>query len=56
MNYVGNTEIIRKHFHDHQENLCINVLSIIPLRKTFFFLTMKVIFIQGALKNIKGLL
>ena len=37
MNYVGNTEIIRKHFHDHQENLCIAVLSIIPLRKPFFF-------------------
>ena len=29
MNYAGNTEIIRKHFHDHQENLCIAVLSII---------------------------
>ena len=29
MNYAGNTEIIRKHFHDHQENLCIAVPSII---------------------------
>ena len=37
MNYVWNTEIIRKHFHDHQETLCIAVLSIIPLRKPFFF-------------------
>ena len=36
MNYVGNTEIIRKHFHEQQENLCIAALSIIPLRKTFF--------------------
>ena len=56
MNYAGNTKMIKKHFHDHQENLCIAVLSIIPLRKPFFFLTMKVIFIQGALKNIQGLL
>ena len=30
------------------------MLSIIPLRKTFFL--MKVIFIQGAFKNIQGLL
>ena len=34
--------------------LCITVLSIIPLRKTFFLT--KVIFIQGAFKNIQGLL
>ena len=54
MNYAGNTEIIGKHFHEHQENFCIAVLSIIPLRKTIFFLT-KVIFIPGAFKNIQGL-
>ena len=23
MIYAGNTEIIRKHFHDHQENFCV---------------------------------
>ena len=34
--------------------LRIAMLSIIPLRKTFFL--MKVIFIQGAFKNIQGLL
>ena len=39
---------------NHQENLCTAVLLIIPLRKTFFFLT-KVILIQGAFKNIQGL-
>ena len=53
MSYAGNNEIIRKHFHDYQENLCITVLSIIPLRKTFFLI--KVIFTQGAFKNIQGL-
>ena len=37
MNYAGNTEIIRKHLHDHQTKLCVAVLSVIPLRKTFFF-------------------
>ena len=37
MNYAGKTEIMKKHFHHHQDNLCIAVLSIIPLRKTFFF-------------------
>ena len=51
MNYAGNTEIIRKHFHYHQTKLCIAVLSIILLRKTFFFFLTKVIFIQGALKD-----
>ena len=35
--------------------LCIAVLSILPLRETFFFLT-EVIFIEGAFKNIQGLL
>ena len=35
---------------EHQENLCIAVLSIIPLRKTFVFFT-KITFIQGAFKN-----
>ena len=54
MSYAGNNEIIRKHFHDYQENLCIAVLSIIPLCKTFFL--MKVIFTQGTFKNIQGLL
>ena len=39
-----------------KENLCIAVLSIIPLRKTCFFFKTKVIFIQGAFKNIQGLL
>ena len=37
MNYAGNTEITKKHFHYHQINLCIAVLSIIPLCKTVFF-------------------
>ena len=54
MSYAGNNEIIRKHFHDYQENLCIAVLPIIPLCKTFFL--MKVIFTQGTFKNIQGLL
>ena len=53
MNYAGKTEIMKKHFHHHQDNLCIAVLSIIPLRKTFFLT--RVIFIQGAFKNIQGL-
>ena len=53
MNYAENNEIIRKHLHDNEENLCIAVLSIIPLRKTFLT---KIILIQGALKNIQGLL
>ena len=50
MNYAGNTEIIRKHLHDHQTKLCVAVLSVIPLRKTFFLT--KVIFIQGAFKEL----
>ena len=37
MNYAGNTKIIGKHFHEQQENLCIAVRSIIPLRKTILF-------------------
>ena len=53
MNYAGNTEIIRKHFHDHQENVCIAVLSIIPLCRTFYF-SQRLFFIQGAFKNIQG--
>ena len=36
MNYAGNIEIIRKHFHDHQENLCIAVLSIIYFAQNIF--------------------
>ena len=32
-----NTEIIRKHFHDHQENLPTAVLSIFPLREKLCF-------------------
>ena len=54
MGYAGNTEIIRKHFHDHQENLCIAVLSIIPLSKKFCI--NEGYFIQGALNKIQGLL
>ena len=54
MNYAENTEMIKKHFHDHQENLCIAVLPIILCAKPFFLT--KVIFIQGAFKNIQGLL
>ena len=44
------------YIHDHRENLCIAVLSTIPLCKTFFFFLTKAIFIQGACKNIQGLL
>ena len=55
MNYAGNIEIVRKHFHDHRENLCIAVLSTIPLRKTFFF-KQRLFLFKGALKNIQGLL
>ena len=54
MNYAGNIEIIRKHFHDHQENLRTAEHSIFPLGKTLFLT--KVLFIQGAFKNIQGLL
>ena len=40
-----------------KENLCVAVLSIIPLRKKYiYFFYTKVIFIQGAFKNIQGLL
>ena len=55
MNYAGNIEIVRKHFHDHRENLCIAVLSTIPLRQTFFF-KQRLFLFKGALKNIQGLL
>ena len=54
MNYAGNTEIIRKHFHDHQENLCIAVILIIPLAKQFVFKKGYLLF-KGAFKNIQGL-
>ena len=54
MNYAGNTEIIRKHFHDHQENLCIAVILIIPLAKQFVFKKGYLLF-EGAFKNIQGL-
>ena len=54
MNYAGNTEIIRKHFHDHQANLCIAVILIIPLAKQFVFKKGYLLF-KGALKNIQGL-
>ena len=40
---------------NHQENLCTAVLLIIALRKTFFSFLTKVIFIEGAFKNIQGL-
>ena len=43
-----------KTFMITKKVLCIAMLSIIPLCKTFFL--MKVIFIQGAFKNIQGLL
>ena len=49
MNYARNTETIRKHLHDHQENLCIAFFC------TKHFL-MKDIFIQGTFNNIQGLL
>ena len=55
MNYGGNTEILRKHFHDHQENFCVLLCfqSFLCAKHSFL---MKVIFIQGALKNIQELL
>ena len=49
MNYARNTNTIRKHLHDHQENLCIAFFC------TKHFL-MKDIFIQGTFNNIQGLL
>ena len=41
MNYARNNEIIRKHFHDHQEHLCISVLLNIPHFFDEFFLFSK---------------
>ena len=49
MNYAGNTEIIRKHFHDHQTKLCVAVSH--SFAQNIFFFT-KVIFIQGAFKEL----
>ena len=54
MNFAGNTEIIRKHFHDHQKKLCCCSFNHSFAQK-ILYLT-KVIFIQGAFKNIQGLL
>ena len=48
MNCARNTEIIRKHFHDHQENLCFQSF----LCAKNFALT-KVSFIQRAFKYSK---
>ena len=52
MNYAGNTEIIRKRFHDRQENVCIAVLSIIPLCISCLNIFKN---IQGPLWKIQGL-
>ena len=54
MNYAGNIEMTRKHFHDHQENdygCAFNHF----FAQNILFLT-KVIFIQGAFNNIQRLL
>ena len=56
MNYARNAETIRKHLHDHQENLCIAVLPIPDSFAQNIFSLSKVIFIQRAFKNIQGLL
>ena len=58
LNYGGNTEIIRKHFHDHhgkkiRVSLCFH--AIIPLRKTFFF-KRRLFLSKRAFKTIQGLL
>ena len=58
LNYGGNTEIIRKHFHDHHDkkiraSLCFH--AIIPLRKTFFF-KRRLFLSKRAFKTIQGLL
>ena len=53
MDYAGNTEIIRKHFHAHQENLCRCAFNHSIAQNIFFN---EVVFIQGAFKNIQGLL
>ena len=58
LNYGGNTEIIRKHFHDHhgkkiRASLCFH--AIIPLRKTFF-LKRRLFLSKRAFKTIQGLL
>ena len=52
--------IKNKHFHDHQENVCVLLCfqSFLVCAKQFFFLflTIKATFIQVAFKNIQGLL
>ena len=58
LNYGGNTEIIRKHFHDHhgkkiRVSLCFH--AIIPLRKTFVF-KRRLFLSKRAFKTIQGLL
>ena len=51
MNYAGNTEIIRKHFHDHQENVYCCAFKHF-FAQNILFLT-KVIFIKELSKIIK---
>ena len=54
---ITENELCREHrnLDDHQNNLCIAVLSIIPLRKTFYFWRRLCLF-RVAFKNIQGLL
>ena len=54
MNHAGNIEIIRKHSLMITKKICI-LLCLQSCNHKTPFLT-KVIFIQGALKNIQGLL
>ena len=55
MNFAGNTEIIRKLFHDHQKKIVCCCSFNHSFAQNILYLT-KVIFIQGAFKNIQGLL
>ena len=55
MNFAGNTEIIRKLFHDHQKKIVYYCSFNHSFAQNILYLT-KVIFIQGAFKNIQGLL
>ena len=51
MNYAGNTEMIRKHFHDHQENVYCYAFNHF-FAQNILFLT-KVIFIKELSKIFK---
>ena len=51
MNYAGNTEMIRKHFHDHQENVYCCAFNHF-FAQNILFLT-KVIFIKELSKIFK---